>query len=108
MHGFIDRFMGQTQVKLKENKETRMKKMLIVVAILVVSLAFFQTPVMAKTVKGMVLDVEVSSIVVAPDAEEGSTEVPEDVTLAVSPETKYTGVTSADELMIGDEVVVEA
>ncbi len=85
-----------------------MKKMLIVVVVLLVSLAFFQTPVMAKTIKGMVLDVEVSSIVVAPDAEEGSAEVPEDVTLAVSPETKYTGVTSADELMIGDEVVIEA
>lgn len=85
-----------------------MKKMLIVVAILVVSLAFFQTAAMAKTIKGMVLDVEASVITVAPDAEEGSAQVPEDVKLGVSPETKYTGVTSGDELMIGDEVVVEA
>ncbi|GEM_PF-3181766 len=85
-----------------------MKKMLLVVVVLLVSLAFFQAPVMAKTVKGMVLDVEASSIVVAPDAEEGSAEVPEDVTLAVSPDTKYTGVATADELMIGDEVVIEA
>ena len=85
-----------------------MKKMLIVVAILVVSLAFFQTSAMAKTIKGMVLDVEASTITVAPDAEEGSAQVPEDVKLGVSPETKYTGVTSGDELMIGDEVVVEA
>ncbi|MBI4431049.1 MAG: hypothetical protein HY587_05005 [Candidatus Omnitrophica bacterium] len=85
-----------------------MKKICVTIGMLIMSVFITQVPAMAKTIKGMVLDVEASAITIAPDIEEGAAEAPEDVLVTVAPETKLTGVTSVDELMIGDEVVVEA
>ena len=84
-----------------------MKKISLIVCLLIVGIVFAQAPAMAKTIKGMVLDVEASKVTIAPDAEEGATEAPADVVVNVAPETKLSGITSADELMIGDEVVAE-